>query len=413
MKKLLLSVLTILFTTIAISQPQWSALPNAPSGLGRFDDIFFLNEDLGWAANGPSGIVFKTEDGGDTWTQQLALNSYFRNIEFIDENIGFLGTLDGVFYRTTNGGDTWSPVTINPNPSAICGLDAVGSSTVYGVGAWFSPAWMIKSTDAGATWNFTGMSAYAQALVETLFIDELHGFVSGKAVDGGVILETFDGGITWTEIFNSGEQGDYVWKLQLMENNTVIYGSVQSNSQGKLVKSFDSGATWEVRNAPEEFVQAVGFLNRDRGWMGGHGTGFHETTDGGLTWTNMNLGFTLNRFQFLSEDLAYCSGESIYKWEDVLSVNEFEESNRELLNVKIAPLPVTDKLSVEIEFSHIDNLVIELYSLSGQLVKHYTRDQIPEATNKTYTFDFPYPAGTYILDVHTNNARKAITLIKN
>ena len=67
---------------------------------------------------------------------------------------------------------TWNLVSISPNPAAICGLDCVGTSTVYGCGAYFGPAHVIKSTDSGDTWQFIDMSAYATALVDINFIDE-------------------------------------------------------------------------------------------------------------------------------------------------------------------------------------------------------------------------------------------------
>ena len=96
MKSIITLICFCAFSLATIAQPTWRALDNAPSG-GRFDDIFFLNEQLGWAANGPGGTVYKTTNGGESWEQQLQLNSYFRNIEFIDENVGFVGTLDGKF----------------------------------------------------------------------------------------------------------------------------------------------------------------------------------------------------------------------------------------------------------------------------------------------------------------------------
>lgn len=412
MKKSTIFFICFLLSFLAVAQSSWRQLPNAPTSVGRFDDIFFLNEELGWGATG-GGYVFKTTDGGDTWEQKLYLgNSYFRNIEFIDENVGFLGTLDGVFYKTDDGGDTWLPVTINPNPPAICGLDAVGASVIYGVGSFYSPAFFIKSTDGGLNWSYVDMSMYAEALVEVLFIDELHGFMSGSGYSGGVVLETFDGGITWNEIFNSGNYGDYVWKIQLRDNNTHMFCSVQSNSEGKLIRSFDSGVTWVVTSAPEAYVQAVGFISDTHGWMGGHNTGFWETTNGGIYWDNMNLGASLNRFFFFNDELAYCSGQSVYKYDDLLSVGEFEETPQNDLEIVIAPQPIQDMLNIKIYFNHTDNLLLGLYDISGRFVKRLIRDQIPGGGEKEYNFSFDYPAGAYVLDFHTNNGRRGYTIVK-
>ncbi len=411
-KSLLILLATWVSITCATAQGFWLQLPNAPTGLGRFDDVFFLNENLGWAANGPSSQVYKTTDGGETWTFQFDPGGYLRNIEFLDENIGFLGSLDGTFYKTTDGGDNWTTVNLPSNPPAICGLDTVGNSTVYGCGAWFEPAYIIKSTDSGETWEYTDMSAYADALVEILFIDEQTGFVSGNAPSGGVILKTTDGGATWIPIFNSGTSGDYVWKMQLMENNTIMFGSIQSNVQGKITKSLDSGLTWEMFDVPDDFVQAVGFQTPDRGWIGGHNSGFYETNDGGQTWNSIGLGDSLNRIFWLNPNLGYASGVSIYKFTGFLSTVDIESAPIPDLQLKVAPTPIVDKLNVEIKFTHSDNLVIELFDLNGRFLTKFIRERISNPQTETYSFDFNYPPGTYLLDVHTNNHRKGIIITK-
>ncbi len=118
-----------------------------------------------------------------------------------------MGTLDGIFYRTTNGGENWQSVFIETNPDAICGIDAVGANTVYACGAWFMPAYIIKSTDAGETWVYKDMSDYAIALVEILFVDEQFGYASGQSDSGAVILRTEDGGENWEEIYIQTFQG--------------------------------------------------------------------------------------------------------------------------------------------------------------------------------------------------------------
>lgn len=413
MKKSIVYFLLCFSFSLSYAQ-EWQSLPNAPFS-GRFDDIFFINENTGWAADGPGGSIYKTTDAGNSWELQFNEFSYFRNIEFLNENVGFLGTLENSFYRTTDGGDTWGIVNMSPYPEAICGIDAVGESTVYGVGAYFSPAHMIKSTDGGQTFTFTDMFSYADGLVEVEFVDEMHGYTSGRANSGGVILETFDGGVTWTEIFNSGNPGEYVWKLQLRDNGTHIFGSIESNNQGKLIKSFDSGATWVTKNFPDPSVQGIGFVSDTRGWMGGHNSGFYETNDGGDTWEDIGLGFTLNRFFFINDDVAYCSGETIYRFdrEIILDVPEQEVNQTKDLEVIIAPNPVQDILTVSLGFTHIDNVLIELYDINGKLIKRLMRDKIPAAETRSYSFPFTYAAGTYFLDIHTNNGRRSKKFVKH
>lgn len=183
--RIILTIIAVCLTSsFTFSQAKWHKLNSIPEAGVRYDDVFFLTADLGWVCDGYGGTVYKTTDGGDTWELQFKTSAYFRNIEFLNSNIGFLGTLQNDFFKTLNGGKTWKRVdSIEPYPEAICGLDAVGSSIIYGCGAYFSPAWVIKSVDSGNTWQYIDMTGYASALVEVLFINEKTGYVSGSGPD--------------------------------------------------------------------------------------------------------------------------------------------------------------------------------------------------------------------------------------
>lgn len=420
-----LNIVIMLLSVFGFSQSQWYPLTSAylNTNGSRFDDVFFLNDNLGWAANGTAATVYKTTDGGLTWTQQLSeatlgINTYFRNIEFLNENIGFVGTLtNNKFYKTIDGGTTWSEVNnIGTAPRAVCGLDCVGTSTVYGCGSYMNlTPFVIKSNDSGATWQYINMSAYATGLVEILFLDENNGFVSGRNSAGAIILKTTDGGVSWTQIFNSGIPGEYVWKLQTLQgNNNVMFGSIESVSPnlGKFIKSTDAGATWVSKNAPETDIQAVGFITENHGWMGGHNTGFYETFDAGDTWTNMNIGSNLNRIFIINQDLAYASGATIYKFDSTLSTNEFQEVPRIPLQVKIHPNPVSDKLHITIDFKDEDHMMIELYDHLGRRLTELKQLDIDFPQKKAFEFEFNYPKGVYFVNFHSNTGRQSVKVIK-
>jgi len=416
-KKLLTSFLFAV-SLITAQTYNWQTLNFPPSTTGRYDDVFFLNENLGWAARGGNGTVFKTINGGTTWTEQMVSSQtgqYFRNIEFLNENIGFLGTLNNNFYKTINGGISWTKVNnISPYPAAICGLDTVGTSTVYGCGAWLSPAYVIKSTDSGNTWIYIDMSAYATALVEVLFIDENVGFVSGSDNQGAVILKTTDGGVTWAKIFGTGDAGDYVWKMQIFPDNKKMFCSIESETQGKLLKTFDGGLTWQTRDFPDPYVQAVGFVSDNHGWMGGHNSGFMETFDGGDTWVNNNLGGSLNRIFFINgTSSAFASGNHIYKMTTTgLGTDETSNEKVENLKIDIFPNPIKDKLNLNIQYLHSDHIKISLYDLSGKFLGNILKDDINNKELKKYSLDFKYPSGEYILGIHSNLGRQSIKIIK-
>lgn len=421
LKKYLFTVMSFSFF-FTFSQLDWVDLNVPISNFSqRFDDIYFINDSTGWAVEGAFAKVYKTTDGGITWVKKISETDlggdyYFRNIKFIDANIGFLGTLNGQFFKTTDGGDNWSQVTITPNPPAICGMDVVGT-TVYGCGAYFEPAHLIKSTDSGLTWQYTDMSAYATALVELLFITETHGYASGKNSNGGTILETFDGGTTWTEVYNTNTPGEYIWKLNtLPTNNSYLFGAVEGVGviKGKLLISPDSGVNWISKEAPETSIQAVGFISPTKGWMGGHTTGFFETTDAGDTWTDIGLGGNLNRIFIMSNELAYASGTSLYKFSDqTLDVNEYDFNHkRKPLEITLDKNPIGNELNISINFTQTNNILIELYTIGGKLINKLKRDIILNSGTKSYKFDFPYASGTYLISFHTNTGRQSLQIIK-
>ncbi len=158
-------------------------------------------------------------------------------------------------------------------------------------------------------------------------------------------------------------------------------------------------------------MQAVGFLDENHGWMGGHTTGFYETLDGGVTWTNTGVGSNLNRIFFVG-NTAYASGTTVYKMSSILSNSDFEEQDRINLNVRVAPNPISDKLNIQIDFLAEDHLLIDLYDSNGKLVKRLMKDDINLVGTKNYAFDFPYPVGTYFIDFHTNTGRQSSKIIK-
>lgn len=420
-----LHIIFLLLLSYAYSQASWQNLDNILTNGNnqRFDDVFFINEQMGWVANGAYATVYKTEDGGVSWIEQLneaqlGGNYYFRNIEFLNENIGFLGTLNGKFFRTTDGGSNWTEITnITPNPSAICGLDAVGTSTIYGCGAYSTPAHIIKSTDNGQTWQFIDMSSYANALVEIYFLTEDIGFTSGRNDNGACILKTLDGGNSWQEIYNSSVPGEYLWKMQVLEsNNNIIFGSVQAVTPnlGKLVKSTDGGQNWASYNAPETAIQAVGFISENKGWMGGHTTGFYETLDGGQTWNSLNIGNNLNRIFIIRDNLAYCSGSSIYKFtEETLNTKHILDQPRTPLTAYLKKNPSSDWIEIVIEFSSDDTILIELYDAHGKYLKHLSLDHINQQTEKHYQFAIDeLSSGIYFIDLHNNTGRQSLKFIK-
>ncbi|HEU5316964.1 MAG TPA: YCF48-related protein [Chloroflexota bacterium] len=80
------------------------AAPRDPLGFS------FPSVNRGFAV-GQQGQIFRTDDGGTTWTRQTSgTTQRLRGVQFQDENTGYAVGDDGTILVTNNGGDTWRPV---------------------------------------------------------------------------------------------------------------------------------------------------------------------------------------------------------------------------------------------------------------------------------------------------------------
>ncbi len=417
MKKLIPIFLLLLSTNVFA---QWKKL-NIPNS-GRYDDLFFINDSVGWAAGGPSGNIFKTSDAGQTWQLKATGLKYLRSIEFINDAVGFCGSLDSSFYKTTDGGNTWTDIAneITPKPSGICGLSAPTKNVIYGCGIWSSPAYVIKSTDTGKTWTSIDLSAYANSLVEVHFINADTGFVSGMAspiTKGGVILYTENGGLTWTVKYESQRAQDYVWKIQSPDGKHY-YASIESfptSGNVRMVLSTDSGKTWVTKIVKNTYtyIQTIGFIDSLKGWTGGSSV-LYETRDGGTTWSTITVGASYNRFVKINDSTAYLTGEHVYKYsgDSVLSTIKNIRAD-DIHSLQVSPNPVKDFLNIEINIKNKTNCKLLLVNNEGKTLESIYDGQLMPDKYK-YAIDMhKLPQDIYYVILKTNEGLLYKSVLKS
>ncbi len=317
------------------SNRSWQEVRSYPLDYGRTDDLFFFSPERGFVVNS-EGYLLLTEDGGQHWeTKFRREETFFRCLTFRDSLNGFLGTIgveepllysaDSIsMYQTADGGESWTPTKFNgPYPKGLCGLQTVSDSVIVGCGRVRGPSFFIRSTDGGKTWNSYDYNHLAGSLIAPYFYDDNHGLLIGGTTNDkknchSLVLETFDGGVNWDTIYVSANPGEYCWKVAF-PSDSLGFISIQKNIQEGpcyVLQTKDGGKNWFVNEYVDDYyyVQGIGFLNEQIGWMGGTQKWTMETTDGGVSWNKVaNVGSGFNNFQFFGDSIGYGVGFGVFR----------------------------------------------------------------------------------------------------
>lgn len=387
---------------------QWTQLVHPT--IERCEDLYFLNADTGWAAGGGAGRILRTHDGGGFWWVVGEFeNVYLRSIEFLGDQVGFCGSLDGPLYRSSDGGGTWTDISSQlqqPVPG-VCGLARADANTIYGAGLFAGPAYVIRSGDAGITWEHIDFSSQAWCLVDILFLNADTGFVVGGAQTnslGASIFRTTDGGTTWTEVFTTGSGFEWFWKIQ-SPDGVHLYASVESafNTMPRIAVSEDAGATWSLvtlASIPAR-LQGVGFLTPELGWAGDNL--LFSTNNAGQSWsTSFGIpGF--NRFHKVNDQLAFAGGYGIFRYGPVDTAIP-GTSPLPHVQDRLVVVPVGDgqSIRIDVELHHRSHAGIRIHNELGAVV-HEVNGTYLSAGEHSFTVDLSKLAvGVYSASLYTN-----------
>jgi photosystem II stability/assembly factor-like uncharacterized protein len=169
----------------------------------NFADLFFINDDLGYAANGDgAGRLATTYDGGISWT--VTEEGGGRDLQCIAECECYAAIGNRVF-NTEDCGQEWISDTINyvnRTKTTIWAQDSnnyfLGSLGGFGTSFEFNFGSIQKTTDGGNSF-YTLDFPYTQSVIDLFFIDDMTGFAGCGPYSGHPysILKTTNGGETW------------------------------------------------------------------------------------------------------------------------------------------------------------------------------------------------------------------------
>ncbi len=430
----------------------------APMASSRYDDIWFIDEDTGWAINS-NGHILHTTDGGDHWVRQFqspivdGSPVYLRCIAFAHPTRGWVGTFSKAhrLYETRDG-ETWAPVENLPEdaPVKLCGMSVIDENVIYfsGTNEPEDHARVLKTTDGGNTWSVIDMADHATLLVDCHFWDENNGVVVGGLNRTGaknpgrpdvkpVILFTGDGGKTWEDrlapIVEDFPLGEWGWKIDFVDRQHGFV-SLENYNAGAIARTTDGGKTWvrlSINDAQQNVnLEGIGFIDEHHGWVGGWGNmtgraGYTSvTTDGGASWQNANeVGLFLNRFRFFGDPvrLGYASGITVYKLVVSGDAAPPPQVPRKVAEHKMltpqAPETFTDLLRIPVDLPDgLSHAALHVWDHFGREMATLLDEDNPAPGPRTITWDGRHNdgetagSGIYIYRLTTDNDAESATV---
>jgi len=336
MKIIILFLLVFTIETSVQSQSGWVVQPSGVNFV--LNKITFINSQTGFVI-GYSKNILKTTDRGENWNQIFTVDSVteLRDIFFVNQNTGYAA--GGVFIygpgteyyfsstlaKTTNSGNNWFTVfrDTNQSPPTILGSVYFTSSDVGYIGAGLysnGDGRLFKTTDGAVSWNelsFDNINGYPFSMY---FSNEL----TGNAAVSNKAIKTTNGGINWTQ-HNSSFAPSFLLSLFFIDQNTgyACGGSPPFPGQSFIMKTTNAGDNWNTllnRYGNNDYdLNSIYFPSSNIGYAVGSsllGIGFIDTlsiilktTDSGIKWGFQNSPhIALRSVYFFDPDTGFAVG---------------------------------------------------------------------------------------------------------
>ena len=328
---------------VSSSQPAGSLATHPWQDDASLHDVEFLGSKTGWAV-GDHGTVWKTTDGGDSWSRiavpfDLSLRSVCFLTREVDGNrtatshvawIAARGTQPysrigyGVLLKTVDGGKSWTILGQQQNLPPLNYVRFFGAEQGVAVGESTPefPNGVLITEDGGETWqpapgpaapgwlaaSFNSLNdgtvagprgrlalvagtSVAPPRVDTNSLRSVRGVamadgLSGWAVgDGALVLQTGNGGVSWEPPV--GFDGYRMSRFVDLSAVAAVGDSawVAGNPGSTVWMTHDGGETWQRsptgQTAP---IRSLHFSSPMNGWAAGDFGSILRTVDGGRSW---------------------------------------------------------------------------------------------------------------------------------
>ena len=228
------------------------------------------------------------------WRLQATLpNTVIKDISFASPTVGYIAGELGKVWKTTNGGSTWTQIMNLGYPYYWYGVDALSENDVV-ISGFDNSNWrglLRWSHDGGQTWSSDVVLTTRGWSMRVRFADAQHGLVLDLInLDGPSVAHyTTNGGQTatdWTTVVLDPDGGWFGNQFSFLTDLKAWASGIT------YCPSPDGGASWNCRESVDDVFDGPTFFHDDQfGWVGGGSISptvegwVHRTADGGQTWS--------------------------------------------------------------------------------------------------------------------------------
>jgi photosystem II stability/assembly factor-like uncharacterized protein len=286
---------------------------------------FFLNADVAWvqaddlSAPAPDAEpIYRTFNGGQSWKKLATLPTYCQ-LQFLDRLHGWCSFIGGAagsavvtLFRTSDGGATWTLVShtdVDPGASTPGSLPFGGEKTInftsltVGWAPFYNAGGLTNiygSEDGGSRWHELGQVPLPAGASQPEGSGLSPPVVQGSNIATVLTLGGRPGG---TAICTSSDGGQS-WRSQLIPGaprywNVALADPVHWRATDGTVfmATDDAGAHWRTSTPAVTLKDELGnaltlkFLSPSLGWAspGVNGGQLWQTVDGGVTWNPVTI----------------------------------------------------------------------------------------------------------------------------
>ena len=260
--------------------------------------IFLLDENNIFLCDDWDAFYW-SNNGGQTWSEYEFSNLNIpQSMHFFDANNGLLGDDYGTLLKTTNGGQSWQTV-IDDGQTSFYSMSFFDANKGI-IGCWDK---MMITTDGGQNWQDIELPDYGDfRAIEWKTESTIY-----AACDGGVIVRSMDGGVSWEKIIQGAITNGSIGSAAFFNDNTIL-AFTQFSSE--IIRTTNNGFSWHLLPSPadgfHQYRSACAISGQVLYVITLTGNIF-KTTDGGNNWQVIETGISVQaaHIYFLTPEIGF------------------------------------------------------------------------------------------------------------